>query len=117
VLRYKYIYLIGLEVAALTIHVNCGIDIYHTFKGGGKMLKPEDVDEMSYLLAKEMSKEGSVLIVKLEDGTNVISYGLTKDDTDVRSTENGLVISQEAIDNLDGLEYLFIPEGSCDDDE
>jgi hypothetical protein len=81
------------------------------------MLKPEDLDKFSYDLAKDMSKEGSVLIAKLESGTHVITYGLTKDDPDIRSTESGPVLSQEGIKSLGSLDYLFIPEGSNDKED
>jgi hypothetical protein len=80
------------------------------------MLKPEDFDKFSYDLAKDMSKEGSVIITKLKSGTHIITHGLTNNDSDVRSTENGPVISDEAVDKLNGLDYLFIPEKSNDKD-
>jgi hypothetical protein len=58
------------------------------------------------------------LLKKLPNGGNVIEYGIKRDDPSVRSTESGeIMLSEEGLKECAGLDYLFIPEGSCDKDE
>jgi hypothetical protein len=78
----------------------------------GKMLKPEDIDEVSYNLAKGCSEESSVVVVKMPSGTVIIDCSHSEENHGVISTESGLALSQDAIAGLEDLEYLFIPKGS-----
>jgi hypothetical protein len=81
------------------------------------MFKLEDMDEVSCTIAKDMSKEGSVIIYKLKGGSFAIVPGIEKDSPLVMSTESGLALSPKELEELEDDDYLFIPEGSFDKDE
>jgi hypothetical protein len=79
------------------------------------MLKPEDFDKTTYEFFKDLSREGSVIVTRLEkSGCDVVVYGIKNDSPSIRSTENGPVLSEEKLGELEGREHLFIPEGSYD---
>jgi hypothetical protein len=75
------------------------------------MFKIEDFDELDQEAFKSLSQEGAVLIYKL-DGSTVIEYGIKNDNPMFKSTENGTVLSEEGLNQLDGMEYIFIPENT-----
>jgi hypothetical protein len=75
------------------------------------MLKLEDLDEFNRDYATYLSRKGSVIVVRVESGTVIINDGIEKDSPSVRSTENGLVLSQEGIDGWDRL--VFIGDDGC----
>jgi hypothetical protein len=81
------------------------------------MFKLEDMDEFSYNMTKAYSKEGSVIVYRLETGNFAIISDIKKDSPSVMSTESGLVLSQEGLADWEGADYLFIPEGSLDKEE
>jgi hypothetical protein len=78
---------------------------------GGKMFKLEDFDELDQEAFKSMSQDGAVLIYKCGNSI-VISTDIKSDDPMLRSTENGPVLSQEGLNQLDGMEYILIPENT-----
>jgi hypothetical protein len=81
------------------------------------MFKLEDMDKFSYEMAKAYSKEGSVIVYKLETGNFAIVCDIKEDSSSVVSTENGLVLSPEELDGLEDNEYLLIPEGSLNEED
>jgi hypothetical protein len=78
------------------------------------MFKLEDMDEFSFNIAKAYSKEGSVIVHRLETGNFAIIPGIKKDNTSVISTESGLILSKRELDDWEGTDYIFIHEGSLD---
>jgi hypothetical protein len=82
------------------------------------VLKPEDFEEIDYEFYRALSKEGSVLVTLLPSGSKVITVGIKRDSSSVRSTESGeIVLSEEGLKEREGTDYLFIPEGSNDKDD
>jgi hypothetical protein len=84
----------------------------------GKMLKPEDFKEIDYEFYRALSKLGSVLVIRLPSGSNVIVTEISRNSSTVRVTETGeIILSEEGLKECEGTDYLFIPEGSNDKDD
>jgi hypothetical protein len=81
------------------------------------MLKLEDFEEFDQQAFKRLSKENSIVVVKLKNGVISLTTDIEDDDEGIISTESGPVLSQEYIDSIGTEDYLFVPKGSLNDVE